>query len=795
MPDIDGESHTRIRNGASKNAPRSAETYEIATRKNNGPHPAGRSIQRLFARAGDEGGSSAARSVLEDQALLWISFSFAAGIAVYTILPAEPSWQVLLVVLSVLTALAVLENRRKGLAPLVVLALAFWTGGTVSAIRTAAVAAPRLAHDMTVNLSGIVLDRIERTNGLRLVVGVDAVNDRSLPDVLFPKRIRVRVPADTAAIIGDTVTMRARLFPPAGPVMPGGYDFSFGAYYAQIGATGFSFGAPVVVDNDTAPLAMRFQALVQSLRELLAARITADLGDAPEAALAVALLVGERSAISGRDQENLRAAGLAHVLAISGLHMALFAGGTYAAASFLLSLFPALSLRLPTDKIAAACALLAAIFYLLVSGGSIATQRSFLMIALVFLGVLTGRRGLTVRSVALAALFLLALAPERLFHPGFQMSFAAVICLVAVYETWREQAGRTRFAKTSQGSFSARLLRSAGRWLLGLFVTALVAGTATGIIAAHHFGRVAPYGLLGNMLGMPVFSLLIMPMGVLAFALMPFGLAALPLAVMAFGLNLLLKIAGLVAAMDGESGVIAQVTAAEMLAFSVALFAFLLMRGWLRASALLPLALGLCLVRFSPSPDVQIAASGYRIAARDGEGVLKWSGRNETFLIETWYQSEGVAAEAIKSQKTRSPQIRCDALGCVVAAHASSDDDREKTRPVKPLKIALPRTPEALRQDCRYADLIVSDMIVPGTCRGPLVFDRTLRQSRGAISLWLSEHPQESKAARSGANALDGSDEEDLATRIIRIEFAIAETPRPWHRHGEVTRASLRNTP
>nr|WP_319382299.1 ComEC/Rec2 family competence protein [uncultured Roseibium sp.] len=747
----------------------------------------------MLSRAGDEGSEASIPSVLEDQALLWISFSFAAGIAVYTMLPAEPSWQVLSGVLSVLTGLAVLENRKKGLAPLVLLALAFLTGGTVASIRTAYVAAPRLAHEMTVTLNGIVVDRIERANGLRLVVGVETVNERSVRDVLFPKRIRVRVPRETAAVTGDTVKMRARLFPPAGPVMPGGYDFSFGAYYSQIGATGFSFGAPAVLDRDAAPLAMRLPAFMQSLRDILAARITADLRNAPEAALAVALLVGDRSAISERDQEDLRAAGLAHVLAISGLHMALFAGGTYAAASFLLSLFPAVSLRLPTHKIAAGCALLAAIFYLLVSGGSIATQRSFLMIALVFVGVLTGRRGLTVRSVALAGLFLLALAPERLFHPGFQMSFAAVICLVAVYEAWREYAAWTRFGNPAQGSLKARLLMSAGKWMLGLFVTALVAGTATGIIAAHHFGRVAPYGLVGNMLGMPVFSLLIMPMGVLAFVLMPFGLAALPLSIMAFGLKVLLKIAAFVAALDGGSGVIARVTATEMLAFSAALFAFLLMRGRMRAYALLPLLLGLCLVRFSPSPDVHIAANGYRIAARDNDGVLKWSGRNETFLIETWYQSEGVAGQAIKSQKMRSPQIRCDTLGCVVEAHAPSGDGRKLLGPVKPLKIALPRMPEALHHDCRYADLIVSDLVVPGTCPEAIVFGRSLRQSRGAISLWLSPQLQEGHPGRSAANAEAGSERADVTTGILRIEFAIAEKPRPWHRRGNVTRASLRH--
>ncbi|MEO0979956.1 MAG: ComEC/Rec2 family competence protein, partial [Pseudomonadota bacterium] len=202
-----------------------------------------------------------------------MSFSFAAGIVVYTLLPSEPSWQLLTIVLVGLSGFAFLENRRRGLTPLALLALVFWAGGTVSSIRTAYVETPRLAHEMTVDLTGRVLERIARPNGIRLVVGVDTVNDKSLDNIVFPGRIRIRVPNETSATIGDKVQMRGRLFPPAGPVTPGGYDFSFQAYFAQIGATGFSFGSPMVLEDEGPPLVLRFASLVQSVRELLAARI------------------------------------------------------------------------------------------------------------------------------------------------------------------------------------------------------------------------------------------------------------------------------------------------------------------------------------------------------------------------------------------------------------------------------------------------------------------------------------------------------------------------------------------
>lgn len=792
MPGNDGAGQVKTRGNVLRNAARASGPHVNPARKANSSNEANRSVHALLSRSRDDRVNAAKCGTWEDRALLWISFSYASGIAVYAMLPAEPSWQAVSVVFCAVTGLALLRSRTRGVAPLVLIVLAFCAGGAFSSIRTAYVAAPRLADEVTVDLTGFVLERADRLNGTRLLVSVETVNDRSLQDVVFPARVRVRVPAATAAVIGDKVQFRARLFPPSGPVMPGGYDFSFRAYFSQIGATGFSFGIPDVKDHGGISVRLQIAAYVQSIRDKLAARIKADLADAPEAALAVALLVGDRGAISEHQQDSLRAAGLAHILAISGLHMALFAGGTYAAFLFFLSLFPALSLRIPTHKLAAVCALMAAAFYLLISGGSIATQRSFLMIALVFLGVLTGRRGLTLRSVALAALFLLTLAPERLFYPGFQMSFAAVICLIAVYETWREQADRTNLTSVPQTGWKGRFLKSAGRWVLGLFVTALVAGVATGIIAAHHFGRVAPFGIVGNMLGMPVFSILVMPMGVLSFVLMPFGLSSLPLAVMAFGLNVLLKIAQFVAELDGGRGAIGQLTAFEMLALVAALFSVFLLRGRSRLLAAVPFALGAGLVWVSASPDVHIAASGYRIAARDAGGTLKWTGRGGSFQTESWYQAEGVPPDQIKSHKTKSPQLRCDDFGCVVKAHARPEHAQGTASPAKPLLIAAPRTPDALYQDCRYADLIVSDLIVPVNCSAPIVFDKSIRQVRGAISLWLSAETRELLTTRSGGSVADRPHEDEVRTEVVRIEFAVDESPRAWHQQGDVTRASLK---
>ncbi|WP_269581788.1 ComEC/Rec2 family competence protein [Roseibium sp. Sym1] len=733
----------------------------------------------------------------DEQGLLWCAFAFAAGIAVYVILPVEPSWIALALVLcgTVLGALAAF--RRQGAAGWqVLLLLAFLCGCAAGAMRTAGVDAPRLAEPMNAELTGQVLEWQGGPKQGRLVLAVETVNGHTASRRGFPERVRLRVPRGSDAGVGDRVRMRTRLFPPPGPVHPGGYDFSFRAYFSRIGATGFSFGPPENLGPAREASGLQAAALVAQLRRHLAERVRGSLEEGPEAALIVAVLVGDRGGIGEAQEEDLRAAGLAHILAISGLHMALFSGGTYGAALLLLALVPSLPLRWPTHKWAALAALAAAVVYLLLSGAGVATQRSFLMIALVFLGILVGRRGLTLRSVALAGLVLLVLAPERLFFPGFQMSFAAVICLVAVYDLWRRRERGLDIRPEQQG-VAAGLLRFAGRWAAGLFVTALVAGLATGIIGAHHFGRVAPYGLIGNMLGMPVFSLLVMPMGVLALALMPFGLAAGPLWVMSQGVSLLLKIAHFTAGLDAGNGAFGKLDGGAASLLMAALFSGLLLPGRKRFAAVLPLVAGLYLAGQSRPPDVQISASGNRLAARDAGGQLRFAGRTNSFVNDLWFQVEGVSGDAIKSRKMTSPQRQCDREGCVVRAHRIASD-HDGPEPVDgPLVIAVPRRLEALEADCRYADIIVSDLIAPGACGAGLIIDQKLRSMRGAVSIWLKHRETGPDPPDAVPASEDRSGSSETVRRfkpaIERMVFAIPDPPRPWHRPGSVTRQSLRS--
>ena len=197
-------------------------------------------------------------------------------------------------------------------------------------------------------------------------------------------------------------------------------------------------------------------------------------------------------------EEALRRSGLAHILAISGLHMALVAGAVFWSVRAVLALFPAIALSRPIRKWAAVAALISGAFYLVLSGAGIATQRAFIMIAIVFIAIIAERPAVTLRSVALAAIVVMAVAPETVVGPSFQMSFAAVVALVATYE-WHVK--RDRHVARSDG-FSRSAMRVVMLYFGGLLMTSLIAGLATAPFAAFHFNRVAPLGLVANLAAM-----------------------------------------------------------------------------------------------------------------------------------------------------------------------------------------------------------------------------------------------------------------------------------------------------
>src|SRR4051795_43364 len=383
---------------------------------------------------------------------------FGLGIVVYFTAEHEPALWAGVILAAVLAAITCIARARPVAFPLLIGATAAAAGFAIATIKTARVAHPILQHSAwNVPLSGFIEVREQREKTDRIVVRVHSIEGR-LRDA--PDRVRLSVKKRMAPPVETFVQVNTRLNPPLRPLRPGGYDFSRDLYFQRIGATGFVTGAIRIAEPPVPPSAwVRYATTIAKMRGVIDTRIRAALSE-DEAAIASALLTGTRDAISTPVNDALFISGLGHVLSISGYHMAVVAGVVFFAVRALLALIPLLAMRYAIKKWAALAALLAAFFYLLLSGSEVATQRSFIMTGILLVGVMVDRAALTFRTLAVAAMVVLLIAPEALVHPSFQMSFAATLGLVALV-----QIGMPRLFATADNTATARAALWGGREL------------------------------------------------------------------------------------------------------------------------------------------------------------------------------------------------------------------------------------------------------------------------------------------------------------------------------------------
>lgn len=640
----------------------------------------------------------------------WIAVAFACGIAFYFAAPREPVLWVASATAALLCGAAILLRRRRAFSIVIMLA-AVAAGFAIATWKTARVAHPVLTKPIYVaTLKGYVEARDIRERTDRFVL---RVTQMSTPrDSVTLDRVRLSVKKGAAPAVGSFVELKARLLPPLSPARPGSYDFGRDMYFQGIGASGFVMGAITLTEAPSPPtLRLRYAALMQGLRDAIDARIGSTLsGDTR--AIATALLTGRRDAISAPVNDAMFISGLGHVLSISGYHMAVVAGVVFFAARALLALIPVLTVMSPIKKWAAAAALAAAAFYLALSGAEIATQRSFLMTAIVLIAIMVDRRAITFRTLAIAALAVLAIAPEALVHPSFQMSFAATLGLVALVQIGMPAL----FASPDHGA-TARAALWGVREIVVLLLASLIAGMATMPYAAFHFHRVTPYGVLANLLAMPVVSAMVMPAGLLGLAAMPFGFDSVFWRIMAVGIEWMVWVAQWIAALPGAIG---RITAFEIGALAVASAGIVLLgllRTPLRWSGLALIAVAIVWAALTPSPDILVAADGRNVAVRGVDGRLRLmrSGK-DAFLVKQWLAADADARSSEDPSLTEG--VSCDEDGCVVALRGGG-------------LVALALRPQALADDCARASVVVTDRPTPAACAA-LVIDRDKRAKNGA---------------------------------------------------------------
>jgi competence protein ComEC len=571
----------------------------------------------------------------------WVPVCLAAGIGGYFSLASEPSAGVWLSVAAALLCLAIATCFCGPKVFPLCLGLALVLSGLcLAGFRANHVAAPVLGYRYYGPVEGRIV-AIDRSFSDLPRLTLDHVVLRNLAPNRTPARVRITLHGDMSWLTpepGLTVILTANLSPPAGPAAPYGFDFQRLAWFQRLGAVGYSRTPALVL----APAGQgRAGLMVHRLRQHLSTAVQSAM-PGEEGAFAAALMTGDRSGMSQSTLADLRASNLAHLLAISGLHMGLLTAFIFGTLRYGLSLFRPVALRLPVKKLAAGVALVAAAGYLALSGGNVATERAFVMVAVMLGAVLADRRALTLRAVAIAALIILVLHPEALVGPGFQMSFAATTALVAVFSAMRVRTWPR--------------LPAVLRPVAAVVLSSAVAGAATAPIAAAHFNQIAHFGLLANLMSVPLMGAVVIPAAVIAACLAPLGLYWIPLEVMRWGLMWILGVADYVAHLDGAVSKVVSPDAAVLPVFALGMLWLILWRGWLRWGGGLAAAAALVLWTQADRPALLVSATGGLVGVMTEQGRVLNKPKGDGFSADNWLEDDGDPASQPAAFERGAPQ-------------------------------------------------------------------------------------------------------------------------------------------
>jgi competence protein ComEC len=645
----------------------------------------------------------------------WLAVFLGLGIGLWFALPWEPDapFYGLAIGATIITgglALRGPEGWRVPASAVCALALGVLAAGW----RAHAVEAPMLGFRYYGPIEGRLVE-VDRSQSDALRLTLDQVVLEDMDATRTPVKVRVSLQGKgkppSTLIPGQTLMLTGLLAPPEGPVEPGGFDFRRMAYFDQLGAVGYSRN-PVLVLEPPASGAR----WIDRLRTYLStAMMTAVPGDA--GAFSSGVLTGDQSGISQDAVKALRDSSLAHLLAISGMNMVFIVGFVFFLIRAAIACVPPLALRIPAKKVAAALCLGLAYFYLLLSGANVATERAFIMVAVALVAILLDRRAITLRTAAISAIIILVTKPESLVEPGFQMSFAATLALIAGF-----------------GAMDRQMLREKmPRWGIHVFtlvLSSVIGGLATAPFAAAHFNRFADYGLIANLLTVPVMGAVVMPAGVIAALLAPFGLAAAPLWVMEQGSRWILFVAHTVAGLDGS---VTAIPASGPWALPLITFGGLVLILWRGRGRLIgvgPIVLGLILWGMVDRPDVLIASDGSIVGLYGPDGRALSVAKGGGFLARNWLEDDGDLAD----QATAAARPGFDgpvAQRSFQLAGLQGVALRGKTGLA------------AVASTCALADVVIVDEVVEVPPPGCLLLDEKVLRQTGSIALM-----QEAKGIR-----------------------------------------------
>ncbi|MBL4739501.1 MAG: ComEC family competence protein [Sneathiella sp.] len=648
---------------------------------------------------------------------LWSPVLLGVGVAIYFSLIWQPGLEWIGLSVLVSCPIFIAWVRQQPHIFLLILVILFVSVGFNAAnIRQHYVDAPVLPKKTITGLSGQIISKSAGNKKTRLVISSLSFERNSLPDL---SKIRITVRKNTSHIHpGQRVSLTAVLLPPPSPAYPGAYDFQRNSYFQQIGAVGYAISSIDVI-RDTDSNWFDLSRVSAILRDVIN-RHVANVAPTDTSGFSTAIMSGDKGAMDKRQLENMRQSGLAHILAISGLHMGMVGGLIFFSVRLFASLWPRLALNYPVKKWAAIIALLGLSGYLLVSGMSVSAVRAYLMISLVFIAILFDRTAISLRNLAFAAILILLVLPESLTTASFQMSFGAVFCLIAVYEKF----GNGLMILANTGGF----VRRAFFYLTGIVFTSLIASIATAPFSIYHFGQFSSLGILANLVAVPVMGLWVMPWTLVSFVVLPFSQTGIPLEIAGAGIIVILKIADFVANLPGAFLNIGTYPTGFLIGIVFSVLWLLIWRNKLRWGSVIIILITIPFFWIETRPDILFSDSGNLFLIRKTTGELVVSSlRADRFERKRWallYGSENL--KKISKSSSKNSEIRCDPMGCVY--------NREG------LIIAFSNNWMATELDCERADIILSSVPVQGRCVKPtLIKDKFDLWRSGTHALYFDE--------------------------------------------------------
>lgn len=626
--------------------------------------------------------------------MLLLPIAMGVAILIYYALPSEPPLWLGVGVMVVAGLVLALGWRQPYVRFAAMLVLAGSLGFARAQWQTAAMPPMVQIPTGVTALSGFV-QRVEPLpSGARVVLRAPRIDYG--PTLRRVVRIKLKQ-GDVLPTPGTLVKTYALLFAPQRPAYPGGWSQQRDYYFENIAAV----GAAVTDLRVLRPAKPAYLAnWLQNIRLRIAKTLLATL-PLSTASVAITLLTGDEQVIPPTERQNFVLAGLAHILAVAGLHVGIVMGLFFLLARWLLSRHSWVTLHWPGKPIAALVALGVGGGYALLTGAHLPILRSLAMASFITLGMLLGRRAISLRGLGLAACILMLMTPYVIMGPSFQMSFSAVVALItgyaAVSPAWTRLHAVWR-------SMTGRMLML----LAELAYTSLLAGAASMPFAAYQFQQITPYWIPANLVAVPLTAFWILPLGLVGLALLPLHLAWLAFKPMGWGIAIIVWMTGHIAQWPDAQIMVAPVPSAAILLFAAGLAWLCIWRSHIRLAGIGLMLTALVVAFMARPPDVLVSSTARLIAINQPHAVLVVAQRRASrFTLEQWRYVWGDKPLVLS---------QCSGPTCLVG---------------KVLYAAVPV------KSCPGAVLVVSPVAQPG-CAGAVVLDAPRAQQGGALAAWIS---------------------------------------------------------